>query len=95
MQVIFSAQIKDKYAFGNREFGIRKTAVYREVLRCPDCHHEKKRKQPEMCPTEEAEMIDPDFGNEMDFILLKDAPISMALQGPSEHSVWYNQLGNF
>ena len=38
-------------------------------------------------------MIDPDFGNEMNFITFEDVPSCMAIQGPTERSVWYNQQG--
>ena len=72
---------------------MRKTAVYREVLRCPDCHHEVKARLLGKDFPEEVEMIDPDFGNEMNSIMLADAPFCMPLKGPSKNSVWYNQSG--
>jgi len=83
--------IKAKYAFGNKEFGLRKIYVYKEVLRCPECHHDGKMKTVRRSIIDEPELIDPDFGNEMNFIVLEDAPMCMALKGPSQSSVWYNQ----
>ena len=91
---IFSLdKIKAKYAFGNKEFGLRKIYVYKEVLRCPECHHDGKMKTVRRSIIDEPELIDPDFGNEMNFIVLEDAPMCMALKGPSQSSVWYNQSG--
>ena len=91
---IFSLKkIKAKYAFGNKEFGLRKSSVYKEVLRCPECHHGGKTRMVGRSIIDETELIDPDFGNEMNFIVLEDAPMCMALKGPSQNSVWYNQSG--
>ena len=88
-------QIKAKYAFGNREFGFHRASVYREVLRCPECHHEGRMKMVGKNILEDADLIDPDFGNEMNFTVLEDAPMCMALRGPSQNSVWYNQSGEW
>ena len=90
---IYFCKIKAKYAFGNREFGFRKTSIYKEALRCPECHHESKLKMVGKNLIKDTGMIDPDFGNEMNCIVLEDAPVCMALKGPSQSSVWYNQSG--
>ena len=88
-------QIQAKYAFGTRLFGIRKLHVYKEVLSCPECFINGKLKVPANEIINAVEMIDPDFGNENNFISIKDAPMCMAIKGPSDDSVWYDQEGDF
>ena len=68
--------------------------MYREILKCPECHEDGKLKIPGKDVIQEAELIDPDFGNEMNYISLKNAPVSFTLKGPSRNSVWYDQAGN-
>lgn len=62
-------------------------------MRCPECFSEGKLRVPGKDVIKEVEMVDPDFGNEMNFISLKNAPVCMTMRGPSQHSVWYDQTG--
>ena len=73
---------------------MRKSAVVREVLKCPECNHVQKPNPSQKLFTEAADTVDPDYENEMNFVMLNDAPFCMALNCPSQNSVWFNQSGN-
>ena len=62
-------------------------------MRCPECFSEGRLRVPGKDVIKEVEMVDPDFGNEMNFISLKNAPVCMTMRGPSQNSVWYDQTG--